>query len=114
MIFLLHPRSLSVRTVRLPRWQFCKIFKSIFLCHCCFIQICRIENVSHLKELTALNLARNRISRVENLQGLDSLTELNLHGNSISVVVSSPFAHSLIIASLFFFIVNFGGFFANI
>lgn len=46
--------------------------------------------MSHLRELTVLNLAGNRISTVEGLQGLDSLTELNLHDNSISVLVSSP------------------------
>lgn len=63
----------------------------MFLSHCGFIQICRIENVSHLSELRVLNLAGNNITRLENLQGLDCLTELNLRHNCISVVVSILF-----------------------
>lgn len=59
------------------------------------LQICRIENISHLSELRVLNLAGNNISAVENLKGLDCLTELNLRHNSISFVVSSLFSTQL-------------------
>lgn len=54
---------------------------------CPFTQICRIENLSRLSELRALNLAGNNIVKVENLHNLDSLTELNLRHNHISEVV---------------------------
>lgn len=64
---------------------------SLSLSHCAFIQISRIENMSHLSELRVLNLAGNSISRVENLQGLDCLTELSLRHNCISVVVRGLF-----------------------
>lgn len=69
---------------------------NIILCYaslsrCAYIQISRIENMSHLSELRVLNLAGNNISRVENLQGLDCLTELNLRHNCISVVVRGLF-----------------------
>lgn len=66
----------------------CSLGYTPFLSHCASIQIRKIENVSHLSELSVLNLAGNSISRVENLQGLDSLTELNLRHNCISLVVS--------------------------
>lgn len=51
-------------------------------------QICRIQNVSHLRELRVLNLAANNISRVENLQGLQGLRELHLQHNRLSGLVS--------------------------
>lgn len=50
-------------------------------------QICRIQNVSHLRELRVLNLAGNRISRLENLQGLEQLRELHLQRNRLSALV---------------------------
>lgn len=65
---------------------------TLFLLCWVFLQICTIENISHLSELRVLNLAGNHISRVENLQGLDSLTELNLQHNCISVVVRCLFS----------------------
>lgn len=66
----------------------CNIFMSLLAS----IQICRIENMSHLSELQVLNLAGNSISRVENLRGLDGLTELNLRHNCVSAVVrGAPF-----------------------
>lgn len=74
------------------QYEFYTILRyALFLSHCAFIQICRIENVSHLRELSVLNLAGNSISRVENLQGLDCLTELNLRHNCIHVVVRGLF-----------------------
>lgn len=63
---------------------------------CALIQICRIQNVSHLSELKVLNLAGNNISNVENVQGLDNLTELNLRNNFISLLVREYFHISLL------------------
>lgn len=48
--------------------------------------------MSHLSELSVLNLAGNNIARVENLRGLDCLTELNLRHNHISAVVSEQYS----------------------
>ena len=71
-------------------YDYLDLLSDITLClYCAFLQICRIENISHLSELQVLNLAGNNISRVENLQKLDCLTELNLRHNRISFVVRS-------------------------
>lgn len=82
----------SICTIWLSRLQFSPTLGyAPYLSRCALIQICKIENVSHLSELSVLNLAGNGISRVENLQGLDCLTELNLRHNCISVVVRGLF-----------------------
>lgn len=83
---------LSIREISLSKLPFHIVLcYALSLSHCALIQICRIENMSHLIELRVLNLAGNNISRVENLQGLNCLTELNLRNNCISVVVRGLF-----------------------
>eukprot|EP00158_Paraphelidium_tribonemae_P003870 Partr_v1_DN26429_c0_g1_i2_m23521 putative leucine rich repeat containing 6 len=55
-------------------------------------QICRIENLSKLKDLKYLNLALNNIQVVENLQGCECLHKLDLTCNFIATLGS---LHSL-------------------
>jgi len=46
----------------------------------------RIDSLSHLRNLRALDLSFNRIRRVENLSALGQLRELKLYGNRLTVV----------------------------
>ena len=46
----------------------------------------RIDSLSHLRNLRALDLSFNRIRRVENLSALGQLRELKLYGNRLTAV----------------------------
>lgn len=85
-------KTTTTKKLLLRLYFWCSGISGVFECKnwslfCPFTQICRIENLSRLSELRALNLAGNNIVKVENLHNLDSLTELNLRHNRISEVV---------------------------
>ena len=54
-----------------------------------FNSICRIENISPLRQLRVLNLAENRIRSIEGLEQLKLLEFLDLSGNQISSIPAS-------------------------
>ena len=46
--------------------------------------ICKIENLSKLRQLETLNLSYNKLRRAEGLKGLISLNNLDISYNSLS------------------------------